>query len=80
MAVSQQALRYLCTQQMVLGEDGGERRAYRFQVFDDASGGLLCAVDDICTCESDARALEELFRRNRVSLVHVMDVLEDWLP
>ena len=80
MVINQQALRYLCTEQMVPDERGGQRRAYRFQVFDEASGELLCAVDDVCTRESDARALEELFRRNRVAFVHVMDVLEDWLP
>jgi len=64
---------------MVSREDGGERAAYCFQVLDDENGDLLCAVDDICSREEDAFALEELFRRNRVSLVHVMDVLEDWL-
>ena len=76
----QQALRYICTEQRVPGEDGGERAAYRFEVFDEGKGSLLLAVDDICARETDARALEGLFRRNRVSLVHVMDVLEDWLP
>jgi len=75
----QLVLRYICAEQRVPREDGGERIAYRFQVFDEASGGLLYAVDDICSREKDARALEDLFRRNRVSLVHVMDVLEDWL-
>ena len=73
-------LSYICSAQTVCDEeDNNMRTAWRFQVLD-AAGRLLRAVDDICSREEDARALEDLFRRNQVALVHVMDVLEDWLP
>ena len=42
-------------------------------------GETLFFVDDICGSEQKARALEHIFRRNQVALVHVKDVLEDWL-
>ena len=71
-------LDYICTRQQVQDETGKSRNAYRFQVMD-AEGRELLAVDDICGSEAQAHALEALFRRNQVALVHVMDVLEDFL-
>jgi len=76
-----QLLHYTCTAQSLRDEDGNPRRAYRFSVLD-VSGEqprLLCAVNDICSSEEQARQLEDLFRRNGVSPGHVTDVLEDWL-
>jgi len=76
-----QKLHYACTAQWLHDEDGNPRRAYRLSVLD-VSGEqpqLLCAVNDICGDESEARQLEALLRRNRVSPRHVIDVLEDWL-
>ena len=54
------------------------RKVYRFNVYD-SSGNLLRAVNDICGSAAEARELEGLFRRNKVALVHVMDVLENWV-
>ena len=71
-------LGYTCTKQEIQDETGGLRAAYRFQVLD-AEGAVLLAVDDICGSEERARSLEALFRRNQVALIHVMDVLEDFL-
>ena len=71
-------LDYICTKQQVQDETGELRTAYRFQVLD-AGGAVLLTVDDICGSEAQARSLEQLFRRNQVALVHVMDVLEDFL-
>ena len=71
-------LDYICSKQQIQDETGEPRTAYRFQVLD-AEGAVLLAVDDICGGEAQARALEELFRRNQVAPVHVMDVLEDFL-
>ena|GEM_PF-2107190 len=77
---NRQKLHYICTAQLVRNKFGKTRKCYRFNVFD--IGGpeprLLYCVNDICSTEKDARALEALFRRNQVSLCHVRDVLEDW--
>ena len=71
-------LDYSCSKQQIQDETGELRTAYRFRVLD-AEGAVLLAVEDICGSEAQAHALEELFRRNQVALVHVMDVLEDFL-
>jgi len=65
--------------QQVKDEKGEPQIAYQFNVLD-SSGASLLSVDDICRGEYQAHALEDIFRRNQVALVHVMDVLEDWLP
>ena len=75
---SQKSLHYVCTEQSII-DNGKPRKAYRFEVLDAASGRRVYVVNDICSKKRDARALEKLFRRNKVSLVHVTDVLEDWL-
>ena len=76
----QPKLLYLCTEQTMREEDGTQRNAYRLNVLDAGRPGeVLYAVDDICSSSGEARALEALLTRNRVSLVHVLDVLEDWV-
>jgi len=75
-------LDYRCTEQLLRDGSGGTRRAYKLHVLD-MSGDrprLLCAVSDICGSESRARQLEALLCRNQVSPVHIINVLEDWLP
>lgn len=77
----QQNLRYFCTPQVVRDRQGRIRQTYRFNVLD-VSGRqprLICVVNDICSSESEARRLEEYFRRNQISAKHIMDVLEDWV-
>jgi hypothetical protein len=79
--MGRQKLHYICTEQTLRAKNGNLRRAYRFLVLD-ISGTrpvVLRVVDDVCSSETQARALERLFRRNNVPLSHVMDVLEDWL-
>ena len=78
---AQQKLHYACTAQCLQDEDGKPREAWRLRVLDisGARPRLLCAVDDICGSENEARQLEALFCRNQVSPKHVIDVLEDWL-
>jgi hypothetical protein len=76
-----QRLSYFCTAHMVRGDYGGFRKSYRFNVVD-MSGGqprplLIC--NDVCFSDEEAHELETLFRRNHVSAVHIMDVLEDWV-
>lgn len=68
---------YTCTEQTIPDEEGGTRTGYRFTVTE--QGRALLCVDDVCGSEHRARELERLFRRNQVSPVHVLDVLEDWL-
>ncbi len=72
---------YACTEQRVRDQNGRVRKAYRFNVIDvsGAQPRLLHAVNDICSTEAEARELEQLFRRNNISLCHVMDVLQDWV-
>ena len=73
-------LLYRCTEQRVRDEDGIQRSAYRLHVADaNRPGDVLCAVDDVCSDGGQARALEALLTRNRVSLVHILDVVEDWV-
>jgi hypothetical protein len=73
------ALLYRCVEQTVQDEDG-TRKAYGLQVREaGGAGGVLRAVDDVCSGEGEARALEALLTRNRVSLGHILDVVEDWL-
>jgi len=69
---------YICSEQKIQDEEGGPRAAYRLAVLDDAGMALL-SVGDVCGSERRARELEDLFRRNQVAPVHVLDVLEDWL-
>jgi hypothetical protein len=72
---------YACSAQWVRDEDGRVRKGYRFNVIDNsgAEPRLLCIVNDICSTEEEARALEQLFRRNNIALCHVVEVLEDWV-
>jgi hypothetical protein len=74
-------LTYLCTAYWAKDEYGRKRKAYRFNVFDmsDGRAHLAMIVNDICSSDEEAHELENLFRRNRVSLNHVLDVLEDWV-
>jgi len=72
-------LDYICEKQQIQDEKGESHTSYRFHVLD-SRGAALISVDDICRSEHQAHALEDIFRRNQVALVHVMDVLEDWLP
>ena len=77
-------LYYKCTQQLLRDSGGKTRKAYRLNVLEAGEEGgearLLCAVNDVCGSESRARQLEELLDRNQVAPVHIIDVLEDWLP
>lgn len=77
----QHTLEYICTPQVVREDDGHLRKAYRFHVLE--TGGkepkLVCAVNDVCAHEEEARELEGLFRRNQISPAHILDVLEDWI-
>ncbi len=72
---------YAYSEQWLKDEDGTLRRAYRFTASEPKKKGsrLIVAVDDICSSESEARALVDFFRRNEISSHHVMDVLEDWV-
>ena len=76
-------LYYKCTEQLIRDGSGG-RRSYRLNVLDISEGTnrarLLCAVNDVCGSERQARQLEALLTRNQVSPVHIIDVLENWLP
>ena len=76
---AQYELQFICTPQLLLDEDGTFRKAFKFNVIDANSGRVVCSVNDICSREQDARDLEELFRRNRISPAHILDVLEDWV-
>ena len=76
---AQNELRFTCTPQLLLDEDGTFRRAFKFNAIDTDTGKVVYSVNDICSREQDARELEELFRRNRVSPRHIIDVLEDWV-
>jgi len=75
---------YKCTEQLLRDGSGRIRKAYRLNVLDISEGTnrarLLCAVNDVCGSESQARQLETLLYRNQVSPVHIVDVLENWLP
>jgi hypothetical protein len=66
---------------MVPDEEGGMRKTWCFQVFrlGEQRSELLYTVNDICSSEEEAHALERLFEQNQVAAVHVMDVLDDWL-
>ena len=79
MLAFQQKLRFSCTAQWLEDEDGRPRKAYRLDVLAGAKPRVLCAVEDICGSEDQARQLEALLTRNQVSPKHVIDVLEDWL-
>lgn len=75
-------LAYTCAEQWRRDEEhGGLRKAYQFRVEDvgGAEPRPLYIADDVCSRESRARELEQLFRRNDVALCHVRDVLEDWV-
>ena len=78
MTTTQPNLLYQCTEQTVRDQNGTQRKAYRLNV-SEAGGDVLYAIDDICSGSGEARALEALLTRNQVSLVHVLDVVEDWL-
>ena len=78
MTITQPNLLYRCTEQTVRDEDGTQRKAYRLNVLE-AGGDVLYAIDDICSGSGKARELEALLTRNQVSLVHVLDVVEDWV-
>jgi len=75
---TQQKLRYICTEQWLLDDYGNTRKAWRLNVLD-ADGGVLCAVNDVCGSESQARQLEAYFTRNQISPRHVLNVLDDLL-
>ena len=80
MAARPPALLYRCVEQTVREEDGSQRRAYGLQVLDTSGpGGILRTIDDVCTSGWEASALEALLTRNRVSLRHILDVVEDWV-
>ena len=82
--MAQQLLFYTCTPQLLQEQSGRVRKAFRLNILDISEGTdrarLLCTVDDVCGNKNQARQLEQLLYRNQVAPMHIVDVLENWLP